>query len=369
MLRIDLNTTKPGTVLAQTCDILKQGGLVIFPTETTYGAGVDATNPKAVDRLLRYKSRREGKPLSIAVSSQSMAEQYVELNEQARTLYQQFLPGPLTVISKARAGAVAPGVVSEFNTLGVRIPAYTLILDLVSHFGKPLTATSANASGKARPYQIDALLRQLSEKQKSQIDLILDAGKLPANPPSTVIDTTLSTPLTVRQGKLKLASDDAVEQLTTHSPEETKQIGGKLLLRHWNQLRNQGLLITLDGQLGTGKTVFAQGAGEFLGLQQPLTSPTYTYIEEYPYTRHGVTGVLYHLDLWKVDSTEQLERLHLADLFQPNNLILIEWSNPHESYLNSLASSHNTPLISVTIQESEQDDNKRSLLICQPTTI
>jgi L-threonylcarbamoyladenylate synthase len=149
--------------------VLNNSGLIIFPTETTYGAGVDATNQEAVDKLLAYKSRREGKPLSIAVANQKTAAKYVEINEQAKKIYERFLPGPITIISK-NLGKVALGVKSEFNTLGVRIPNHELILEILKEFGKPITATSANASGKKRPYQIQDIFNNLSNKQQNLID-------------------------------------------------------------------------------------------------------------------------------------------------------------------------------------------------------
>src|SRR3989304_1221808 len=92
--------------------VLKTGGLVIYPTETCYGAGVDATNQKSVAKVLKYKTRREGKPLSIAVTDQKMASRYVKLNATAKNLYKQFLPGPLTVVSAGKH-RVASGVESE----------------------------------------------------------------------------------------------------------------------------------------------------------------------------------------------------------------------------------------------------------------
>jgi L-threonylcarbamoyladenylate synthase len=122
---------------------LKDGGLVVYPTETVYGIGVDATNPEAVRNLTEYKNRPFGKPYSIAVTDQKMAEEYVELNSTGKNLYQEFLPGPLTVISKGKH-KVAPGVESEEGTLGIRIPDYKLVFDIITKFGKPITSTSAN---------------------------------------------------------------------------------------------------------------------------------------------------------------------------------------------------------------------------------
>lgn len=310
---------KTQAAVQRAAEVLREGGLVIYPTETVYGIGADATNPAAVKKLLAYKSRREGKPLSIAVTDQAMAEQFVGLTDQAKKLYERFLPGPYTIVSKG-LGKTAPGVESEFGTLGIRIPAYTLVLEIVTALGQPVTATSANASGEKRPYTIQDVFDRLSEKQKGLIDLVLDAGELPKNEPSVVIDTTLSTPLTVRG-----AWQEGGEVFKTHSQEETKALAGKLLLKHWEQVKEKGLLIALNGELGTGKTVFTAGIAQFLKITEPIASPTYTYMNEYAFERHGVKGVLHHLDLWKVDSPEMFDRLNVDQLLQPNSVVVAEW--------------------------------------------
>lgn len=319
-----LKLTKPSVeaskaVVKKAVAVLRAGGLVIYPTETVYGVGVDATNPTAVEKLLAYKSRREGKPLSIAVADRAMAEQYVALTDQAKQFYKRFLPGPYTIVS-ASLGQVAPGVESEFGTLGVRIPDHPLVLELVKELGKPVTATSANASGQKQPYTVSDILDNLSAKQTELIDLVIDAGTLPRNDPSTVVDTTLTTPLTIRGNFLESAT-----AFTTHSAQETRDLAGKLLLKHWETAKTQGLLIGLDGELGAGKTVFAQGAAAFLKIDQPVTSPTYTYMNEYDYDRHSTRGKLHHLDLWKIDSQEAFDQLQVETLLQPRNIVLIEW--------------------------------------------
>ena len=83
---IDCANTPVKDIIATTTEVLSRGGLVLFPTETTYGAGVDATNPAAVEKLLAYTSRREGKPLSIAFTNQHMAKKYVDINDQAEII-------------------------------------------------------------------------------------------------------------------------------------------------------------------------------------------------------------------------------------------------------------------------------------------
>lgn len=352
---LSLATTDQATVIKKTCEVLSVGGLVIFPTETVYGAGVDATNQTAVNKLLTYKSRREGKPLSIAVTSQEMAEKYVELNEQAKKLYKQFLPGPVTVVSK-NLGKVANGVGSEFGTVGVRIPAYPLMLELVKQYQKPITATSANGSGKKRPYTIQDVFDELSEKQKNLIDLVLDAGELPKNEPSTVIDTTHSLPVVMRSGTLT-SQIEAGNHWESESEEETKDIAGKFLLKHWNEATAQGLLVGLDGELGAGKTVFTKGIARFLNITAPITSPTYSYMNEYEFERHGVKGTLYHLDLWKIDSAEEIARLELPSFLQPNSVIIIEWWSQVAEWL----SEWKVPKVIVSIEDAGETKRRISV--------
>lgn len=357
MIRLKIDKTTRAEIVDATCKVLVAGGLVIFPTETVYGAGVDATNPEAVEKLLRYKSRREGKPLSIAVTDLKMAEKYAEINNQAKKLYQQFMPGPLTIVSKDR-GLLAPGVASEFATVGTRIPDYDLVTDIVEAFGKPITATSANASGKKRPYTIEDVLNQLSQKQLDQVDLILDAGRLPPNQPSTVIDTTLSAPVQLRSGAVNFDTDVS---LTSGSEKETKQIAGRYLLKNWDQVVKNNLIFGLDGPLGAGKTIFAKGIAKFLGISEKITSPTYTYIEEYDFKRHLTQGKFYHLDVWKIESSKEFRRLEVEKLMQPGSILVIEWFSQVESELQKIASKTKTPIIRVKIEDIGSDQRRISI--------
>ncbi|MBD3279761.1 MAG: threonylcarbamoyl-AMP synthase [Candidatus Pacebacteria bacterium] len=361
MQTIKLTSNNHQQVLDQAVAALQKGELVIYPTETIYGLGVVATDPAAVNKLLQYKSRREGKPLSIAVSNPDMAAKYVMINDQAKKLYQRFLPGPITVISQGKNKA-APGVESEFGTLGIRIPDYQLIRAVVKKLGKPITATSANASGKKRPYTINDILDHLSNKQKKLLGLIIDAGKLPPNQPSTVIDTTLSTPVVLREGQLSTSSKSTTKlpsaQLISHSEQETQQIAGKLMLKNWEKLKKQGLVIGLDGPLGAGKTIFAKGVAKFLHIKETITSPTYSYLNEYDYQRGQTSGKFYHLDAWKLQDPAVIDKLQLNKLVQPKNILVVEWWEQIKSSL-----PHKQPL-QVSITESKLD-HPRILKIAQ----
>ncbi|MBU2543376.1 threonylcarbamoyl-AMP synthase [Patescibacteria group bacterium] len=354
---LDIVKTPEKEVINTTVKVLGAGGLVIFPTETVYGAGVDATNQTAVDKLLAYKSRREGKPLSIAVPDQQTAAKFVQINDQANKLFQRFLPGPVTVVSKG-LNKVAKGVESEFGTLGVRIPDHALVIKILIAFGKPITATSANASGKKRPYCVADIFGSLSHKQQRLIDLVLDAGQLPPNEPSAVIDTTFSTPTTLRAGKIKTAGK---KPLISHSEDETKKIAGTLMLKHWDQIKESGLIIGLNGPLGAGKTIFTKGVGDFLRIADTITSPTYSYIAEYDYQRHGVKGKLYHLDLWKIDTKEELERLEIEKLIAPHNVVAIEWWEQNQEYFKKIIKKKAATLLTILLEE--KSDQSRKIMI------
>lgn len=333
-------------IISEAASCLKNGGLVIYPTETVYGIGAIATNTKAIDKLLQYKGRREGKPLSIAVTDQKMAEKYVDINEQALKFYKNFLPGPFTVISKSKK-QTDPRVNSEFGTLGIRIPAYPLITDLIKNLGQAITSTSANASGKKRPYTIQDIFAGLSAKQKNLVDLVIDVGELPKNEPSIVVDTTLSTPIALR-GSLQNKNG---EILWSNDENETIELAGRLLLNHLNELQKSGLVIALNGPLGMGKTIFAKGVAKFLGIKETISSPTYSYMNEYPYKRLSTKGTFYHIDAWKIDSQEELNFLAIEKLIQKNNLVVIEWFQQITKWLKL---NKKIPLLTLDFSEEKQ---------------
>ena len=190
---------------------LNPGFLVLYPTDTLYGLGVDATDPEAVARLQELKGRNEGKPFSVAVDSLEMIERYAEVTPLARRLAEKFLPGKLTLILQAKCATpgcctLAEGVVAEDGSVGVRIPAQNQVLELIGELGKPITATSANASGMPTENTPEAILGQFGDKA-SWITDVIDAGALPQSLPSTVVDARGEAPVIVREGAI---SEEAV---------------------------------------------------------------------------------------------------------------------------------------------------------------
>jgi L-threonylcarbamoyladenylate synthase len=187
-------------IIKKAVKILKQGGILIFPTETCYGAGVDATNQAAVNKLSKYKKQRKNKPFSIAVKDIKMAKRYIKKNTLSEKLYERYTPGPITIISKSKK-KLALGVESNKETIGIRIPKNDLILKIIKKFNKAITATSANISNQPSPYSIKQLLQETPEDNLKLISLIIDSGKLKKTKTSTIVDTSNGILEIIRNGK------------------------------------------------------------------------------------------------------------------------------------------------------------------------
>jgi L-threonylcarbamoyladenylate synthase len=314
---------KDPDVLKAAVMILKNGGVVIYPTETLYGIGVDPTNQNAVDKLTAYKNRPFGKPYSIAVTDKEMAKKYVELNASADNFYNKFLPGPLTVISTGKH-ILAKGVESEEGTLGIRIPDYKLVIDIIKMLGKPITATSANASYKKRPYKISDILENISDKQKGLIDLIIDAGELPKNDPSTVIDTTLDDTVILRQGEIKLKRKN---EILSRKEEQTMNLAKELWQKYETHKNKRAIVFALQGEMGTGKTIFTKGLAHAMGIEEVVTSPTFSIENEYSTSAKSlVPSQLHHFDAWRLEKSDEMRTLGFEDLIRNKSVISVEWA-------------------------------------------
>ncbi|MFZ2200126.1 MAG: L-threonylcarbamoyladenylate synthase, partial [Microgenomates group bacterium] len=234
---------------------LSRGELVIYPTETCYGIAADTTNPGAVTKLLAYKGDRH-RQVAIAVDSRAMAKTYVELNGIAQNLYKEFLPGPITVISQSKH-VCDERLESSQGGLGIRIPNYPFTQLLIKSFSKPITATSANTSGKKEPYSLEDWKKYTTQNKQEMVSIFLDAGRLADRPTSTVVDTTLNDPQILRQGALIIPA--LSPSFTTSSSEETQEVAHQIISKHLSLTRRFPLILALQGDLGVGKTQFVKG--------------------------------------------------------------------------------------------------------------
>ncbi|MBD3280445.1 threonylcarbamoyl-AMP synthase [Candidatus Dojkabacteria bacterium] len=322
--------------LQKVVEVLYDGGLVIYPTDTAYGLGVLASSKQGVDKLLEYKGAREGKAVSVAVSGRKMAKKYVDLNEQAEKLYGDYLPGAVTVISKMKGEAIGNGkeqiderLISENQTLGIRIPDSEIVKQITEALGEGITATSANVSGGETPYSVESLLKSLPEEKKAMIDLVIDFDELPKVETSTIVDTTVE-PMAVIRGNLP-------KVWKSNSEEETYEIAKEILeiLERENigTDNDKSVVLLLKGEMGAGKTQFVKGLAKALGIEQNVISPTFVLERQYEIPHSSVSRFrkLYHYDLWRVSSEdvsrvgEFIENLGIQDALKPGNIIAIEW--------------------------------------------
>ncbi len=315
-------------VINRAAEIIKKGGLVVFPSDTVYILAVDPTNKIAVKKLLAFKNRWTGKAISIAVADKKMALDYVKLSKNEEKLYANLLPGPFTIVSKGR-GKVALGIEAENGTLGIRIPDNKYIKKLVETLQGPVTATSANLAGRKSNYSVKSFLNQLSLVKKEMIDLVVDGGKLPKNKPSTVIEAGGGEIKVLRRGELMVGKG---EILISNSEKETEKIGEFIVKKIINKNSDKPIVLGLSGDLGCGKTVFCRGIGKYLGVKEKITSPTFFINNEYQIspnpslTRWGQKAIKFlHFDLYRIENEYELEEIKFLEQFKPGVIACIEW--------------------------------------------
>jgi L-threonylcarbamoyladenylate synthase len=191
-----LTATKANIMAA--AQIVRQGGLVVYPTETVYGLGCDPLNVEAIQRLLDVKGERN-KPLPILASSIDDAEKIASISLNGKKLAAKFWPGALTMVFPKKP--VLPDVVTfGWSSVGLRIPGNTIALDLIRFSGGLLVGSSANMSGEAPPRNV----REVSDELKCMVDVVLDGGTAIHGMPSTVADLTSKKPRILRDGPVNL---------------------------------------------------------------------------------------------------------------------------------------------------------------------
>lgn len=178
--------------------VLRGGGVIAHATDTCYGFACDIFQKKALVRLRELKKMPQTKPISILAANLVMAKKYGVFSKLALGLATKYWPGALTIIVKRKR--IVPKFLNPgIKTIGIRVPAHRLSLELVKKMGRPLTTTSANISGQPSPYSVSAIQKQF-RSQKLKPDFILDSGRLKKNPPSTILDTSQKISKIIRHG-------------------------------------------------------------------------------------------------------------------------------------------------------------------------
>lgn len=313
-------------------NILDEGGLVVYPSDTVYGLLVDATNKDAVNKLIKFKNRPPGKAISIFIADLSHLKNYVKINQKQIEMLQKLLPGPFTIIlpSKHKTQKLLE---SENGTLGIRVPNYKPLLQLVKIFEKPITATSANLSGRNPNYSIQSLTNQLPKQKKDLIDLIIDAGKLPRNKPSTVVDLSGNKIKILRKGDILFERSN---EFISHTPSETRKIGRSLIRNLMKKKRTRPIVVILKGELGSGKTEMTRGIAKYFDIDT-IVSPTFVVYYEYNLKSQNSNlktqnfDTFIHADLFNIQEGDELDELGLEDYLIAGKIIVVEWGEKLES--------------------------------------
>ncbi len=309
--------------------VLKKGGLIIAPSDTVYGLLVDAKNETAVHKLIRFKNRPPGKPISVFVANWQMLKKTVAVNESQKKILDSLLPGPFTIVLPSKH-TVSQKLESEIGTLGVRFPDFPFITEIVKDYGCPITATSANLSGRRPHYSAQSILQEFPKTKIELIDLLVDAGTLPRNKPSTIVDLGKSKVSFLRQGDI-IFSDN--HTFLSKSANQTGKIGQFIFNKFKYILKEKPLVFILQGELGSGKTVFVKGLAELFGINN-IISPTYVVYYEYPLENNNT--VLLHVDLYNIEDDEEFKHLGLTRYLKNGNVICIEWGEKSSAIFDEL---------------------------------
>jgi L-threonylcarbamoyladenylate synthase len=212
------------STLEQAVQALKDGQLVILPTETVYGLGADAANPAAVAAIFEAKGRPRFNPLIAHVADLAMARTIAVLDERAETLAKAFWPGPLTLVAPVRdLGAVCDLARAGLDTVAVRVPAHPVARALLQAFGGPVVAPSANRSGRPSPTTFaDAM-----DETGASAGAALDGGPCQVGLESTVIGL-LDQPQWLRAGGITRAQIEALIGPLTEAGADAKRTPGRL---------------------------------------------------------------------------------------------------------------------------------------------
>jgi L-threonylcarbamoyladenylate synthase len=272
----DLDSPASTTSLSRAADILRQGGTVAFPTETVYGLGANALDPKAVQSIFEAKQRPAWDPLIVHITSQEQLQEVaVDIPSAGRMLMEAFWPGPLTLLLP-KGPRVPPIVTAGRPRVGIRMPRHPVARRLIELAGLPIAAPSANSFGKTSPTRAAYVLEDL----EGRIDAVIDAGEATLGLESTVVDVCSEPPVLYRPGMITFEQVQAqCPSLVRYQDNATgPQASPGLDLKHYSP---RARLILLDAPARSDLLPLAadlRAAGEKVGIMLPTT-----IAEEMPY--------------------------------------------------------------------------------------
>lgn len=184
--------------LNEPAEIIKKGGIVIFPTETVYGIGANGLDTNAIEKLYKLKERPDNKPISLLVSDIDMVNLVAkDITDIEYKLMEKFFPGPLTLILKKRD--IVPDILTAGqDTVGIRVPSEKTARELIKRVGNPIATSSANISGES----IKTNIKTIIEVFKEQVDYFIDGGESEIGIASTVVKVVNGNPIILREGSI-----------------------------------------------------------------------------------------------------------------------------------------------------------------------
>jgi L-threonylcarbamoyladenylate synthase len=203
--RVHPENPQPEFIL-QAAEIVKSGGVVVFPTTCLYGLGADALQRQSVQRVFTVKQRSEQNPILVLIEHSEQLDQFAkQIPDAATRLVERFWPGRITLVLEAR-DELPDDLTAHTGKIGVRMPRHAVALALVKAVSGPITGTSANLSGRPGCHRIDDLDAQIA----GQADLILDAGRLKGGIGSTVVDVTGDKLRILREGEVSAEEIESI---------------------------------------------------------------------------------------------------------------------------------------------------------------
>lgn len=197
-------------LIARAVEILSEGGVIAYPTETFYGLGANGENEEAIQKIFLIKERDRKNPIPVIIGDESHLKNLVkDIPELARYLIKNFWPGPLTLVFKASQN-VSPLLTAGAGKIGIRISSNLIATLLAKGLSHPLTATSANISTAQECTTAEEVLHHLGDR----IDAIIDGGETPGGAGSTILDITKTPPVFLREGAVSVSKiKNALKQI------------------------------------------------------------------------------------------------------------------------------------------------------------
>jgi L-threonylcarbamoyladenylate synthase len=294
MYHLKINPEDPDPdMIRQAAEVIRSGGVIVYPTDTLYGFGVDMNNPTALEKLIRLKGSQAGKPLSVLINNKLQAEQLTgSISGEVAGQFDKLLPGKITLLISRRIPAPIP-FLDGFTKIGLRYPAHKISNALVTELGFPISSTSVNLSGQANLKHPHDIIKAFGK----QIDLILDAGPVSSLLGSTILDCSVHPPRLLREGEV---SQGQIESLLGFKITAVKKKFLILFICSGNICRSpmaEGILNRILSKTRYKEMVSVKSAGTYMITNVPAAPEAIDIAMQYdiPLARHrsqALTGEL-----------------------------------------------------------------------------